>query len=71
MTRSKGFLLAWLTLQWLISGPLVALLGTAMFFSDTHGLPNENAWVVLLYLLIVTAGYIVALRSTKFSENRA
>jgi hypothetical protein len=70
VSRSTVYLRGWLTLQWLISGPLFALLAMEMFFSDSHGLPSGNAWMALPYLLIITGGYVMALRFAKGSEDR-
>ena len=41
MSGRKIYLLVWLTIQWLLVGPIPAALSYFLFFSDTHGLPGN------------------------------
>lgn len=62
MKGGRTYLLGWLTFQWLACGPIAAALTLFMFFSDVHGLPDNNSWVSAVIFAGVTVGYIVAVR---------
>ena len=61
MKAGKIYLLAWLTVQWLVAG-LLAVALIFLFFSDTHGLPDENSGFSLTIFVVATVGYVIALR---------
>ena len=60
MKPGKGYLLFWLTIQWLACGPLAAVLSYFMFFSDSHGLPEDNLAMPFLIVGVATIGYATA-----------
>lgn len=66
----ERFLIAWLSVQWLAL-VLLALPFGYMFFSDVHGLPTSGCFVVAgAIILIVSTGYVVALRTLQsWREN--
>ena len=62
MSGRKIYLLVWLTIQWLLVGPIAAALSYFLFFSDTHGLPGNYYGFSIAIFGLATLGYAIALR---------
>ena len=65
MNVGRRYLLAWLTVQWLVTGPVAAMLTLFMFFTDGHGLPTMFWPVSLAIFCISTLGYVFAIRAVR------